>query len=139
MKGCPPNDFGGWPARISILTVALALALAGCSNGLTADGALMPGTKVDRYTVGDPLECPTNGATLCDDYLRLATDTAIGKRGVAPTAIVGHRFYNEGIPTPPGATLSGPPVTIVVFDLADGSRVAVGVHCGVGPCQVIDR
>lgn len=67
----------------------------------------------------------------------MATDIATGKRGVPADSIVGHRFYYEFLP--PGMSLGGPQVVVVVFDLADGSRVAVGVYCGVGPCQVVNR
>lgn len=44
--------------------------------------------------------------------------------------------YRESIP---GTVDGSSSVGIVVLDLADGSRVAVGVYCGVGPCQVVAR
>jgi hypothetical protein len=125
------------PGGVPRLALVLALALAGCSSRLNADGSLVSGTVIDHYTIGGPLDCPANGDATCDEYLRIATGTATGKLGVAPSAIVAHRFYRESIP--PGTTLGGPPVGIVVFDLADGSRVAVGVYCGVGPSQVVPR
>lgn len=136
MKG-----FGlGWwrrrPGGVAKLALVLALALAGCSSGLTASGALPSGTVIDGYTIGNPLDCPAHGNATCDEFLQIATDTATGKRGVAAAAIVDHRFYSEFIP--PGAATSGA-AGIVVFDLADGSQVAVGVYCGVGPCQVMPR
>ena len=59
-----------------------------------------------------------------------------GKRTGEPVR-VGHRLYGEFIP--PGAFSGGGAVGIVVFDLGDGSRVAVGVYCGVGPCQVMPQ
>jgi hypothetical protein len=117
--------------------LATTLALAACGSGLTADGALVSGTVIDRYRIGDPLDCPVNGDPTCDEMVRIATDTATGERGVAPSAIVGHRLYYEF--RPPGMTSGGGTVGIVVFDLADGSRVAVSVGCGVGPCHVVNR
>jgi hypothetical protein len=124
----------GWVARLALV---LTMPLAGCSNGLNADGSLVSGTVIDRYTIGGPLDCATIRDATCDEYLRIATDTATGKRGVAPASIIAHRFYYESIS--PGSTLGGPPVAVVVFDLANGSRVAVGAYCGVGPCQVVPR
>ncbi len=117
--------------------MVLALALAGCSNSFNADGSLVSGTVVDRYKVASLADCPDDRDPTCDESLRIATDIATGKRGVPADAIVGHRFYYEFLP--PGMSRGGPPVVIVVFDLADGSRVAVGVYCGVGPCQVVNR
>lgn len=125
------------PGRLVKLALVLVLALAGCSNGLTPSGALVSGTVIDRYTIGDPLECAAIRDSTCDEFLRIATETATGKRGVVPAAIVGHRFYTEF--KPPGTTSGGGTTGIVVFNLADGSRVAVGVYCGVGPCQVVSR
>ncbi len=113
-----------------------AIVLAGCSGGSTASGALVSGTVVDHYTLGTPLDCAAYADATCDEYLRVATDTATSKRGVAPAAIVGHGFYQESIP---GTAEGSSTVGVVVLDLADGTRVAVGVYCGVGPCQLVER
>lgn len=118
------------------LTALMQAALAGCSSGPTASGALVAGTVIDHYTLGAPLDCAAYRDATCDEYLRIAIGTATTKRGVAPVAIVGHRFYRESIP---GTVDGSSSVGIVVLDLADGSRVAVGVYCGVGPCQVVAR
>lgn len=126
-----------WRRRPGALAFVLALALAGCANGLTASGDLVSGTVIDRYKIGDPLDCGVNGDPTCDEMLRIATDVATSKRGIASSAIVEHRLYTEFIP--PGSTSGGGMVGIVVFDLGDGSRAAVGVYCGVGGCQVVNR
>ena len=137
MKGSGLEWWRRRPGGVAKLASVLALAVAGCSSGLTASGALVSGTVIDRYTIGDPLDCPAHGDVRCDEFLRIATDTATNNRGVAPAAIVGHRLYSEFLP--PGTFSGGGAVGVVVFDLADGSRVAVGVYCGVGPCQVMPR
>lgn len=40
------------------LALVLALALAGCSSSLNADGSLVPGTVVDRFKVAGLADCP---------------------------------------------------------------------------------
>jgi hypothetical protein len=137
MKGFGPGWWEGGSPVVGKVALLLSLALAGCSNGVTASGALVSGAVIDGYTIADPLDCPANGDPRCDEMVRIATETATGERGVAPSAIVGHRLYTEF--KPPGTTSGGGTIGIVVFDLADDSRVAVGVYCGVGPCQVVNR
>jgi hypothetical protein len=137
MKGFSLDRRRRRPGSVAKLALVVALGLTGCTNGLTASGDLVTGTVIDRFTIGDPLNCAAVRDATCQDFLRIATDTAINKRGIALASIVGHRFYTEFIPA--GSALGGPPVGVVVFDLDNGSRVAVGVYCGVGPCQVVPR
>jgi hypothetical protein len=122
---------------LALAVLAGALVVVACSNEPPANGALAPGTMIEHYHIGAPLDCSASAASTCDDYLRVALDTATTKRGIAPDAIMDHAFYQESIPdTTEG---SSPHIAIVVLDISDGSRVAVGVYCGVGPCQVVDR
>jgi len=123
-------------ALVMALTALMQVALAGCSSEPAASGALVAGTVIDHYTLGAPLDCATYSDGTCDEYLRIAIATATTQHGVAPAAIIGHRFYRESIP---GTVDGGSSVGIVVLDLADGSRVAVGVHCVVGPCEMVTR
>ena len=136
MKGLGPDRWRPrWPLAIA-LTAFMQAALAGCSSGPAASGVLGPGTVIDHYTLGAPLDCAAYRNGTCEEYLRIAMSTVTTKRGFAPGAIVGHRFFGESIP---GTVEGTSTVGIVVLDLADGSRVAVGVYCGVGPCQVVAR
>ena len=123
--------------RAAAMIIVFALALGGCSTTLNPDGSLVSGAVVDRFKIGDRADCPDQDDPTCDGSLRLATEVVTGQRGIEADSIVGHRFYYESVPA--GTTLGGPPVTVVVFDVADGSRVAVGAYCGVGPCQVVRR
>jgi hypothetical protein len=125
-----------WPLGIALLSLMHAMALAACSNAPTASGALVPGMVIDHYTLGNPIDCIEYRDPTCQDYLQVATDIASDERGVARSAIVGHHFFRESIPGTPAGSSS---VVIVVLDLADDSRLAVGVHCGVGPCHLVKR
>ena len=116
--------------RALAAVAALALMLAGCA------GPVGPGSVIDGYKIGDPNDCTFAADPVCDDAFIVAIDTATGKRGVDPNVIGDHRFFSEYIP--PGYVLSGS-TFIVVFDLVDGSQMAVGVYCGAGPCQAVSR
>ncbi len=121
---------------MATLVWLLAVALAACSSPPAASRTLGPGTMIDHYTLGDPIECIEYRDPTCEDYLQVATDIATDERGVAASAIVGHRFYHESIP---GTSAGSSSVVIVVLALADDSSLAVGVYCGVGPCHVVNR
>lgn len=110
-----------WPRAtpgVAGLALVLAVGLAGCSSSLNPDGSLVAGTVVDRYKVAGLADCPDDRDPTCDESLRLATEIVTGNRGVPADSIVGHRFYYEFLP--PGMSRGGPPVVVVVFDLADG-------------------
>jgi hypothetical protein len=136
MKGLGVGWWRSWPLGLVLVSLMQATALAGCSNGSTASGPLLSGMVIDHYTLGDPIDCNAHRDPTCEEHLQVAMGTATDKRGVAPEAIAGHHLFRESIPgTRPGSSS----LIIVVFDLADGSRVAVGVYCGVGPCHVVNR
>jgi hypothetical protein len=128
--------FRAWPLSVAFVSMLCALALAGCSSGPSGSGALVSGMVIDHYTLGDRIDCEAYLDPTCDDYLQVAMDEATTDRGVGAAAIVGHHFYSESIP---GTSSGRSSVVIVVFDLANGARAAVGVYCGVGPCQVVRR
>jgi hypothetical protein len=123
--------------RRSGLVVLLAAALwaTGCTrlpgtSGATGDALVPNGTVVDGYRVGSLLDCQTG----CDDALSFAQESAIKERGLDPSAISDVHVYAPFIPE--GMRSTGGSY-IVVYDLPDSAQMAIGVHCGVGPCQVI--
>ena len=89
---------------------------------------------VDGFPIGEPTPC----AQHCAEWTRLAR-AALDEREHAHVEVVGARTFREGhIPDlyGPGVlyTRSGT-LTVVVFDLPDGSIRATGVYCGVGGCR----
>ena len=145
----------------------LALALAGCSSVLPPGGVapaspaaagpspraaiLAPETVIDEYKVGAPVECPLDPSVphdypitdamvkevnaRCDEVLRIAKAAVIERHSLDSGVIGNYRVYSPFVA--PGHALSAP-AYIVVFDLADGSNVAGGVFCAIGPCQVMN-
>lgn len=118
--------------------LAVALVLGACSRAPTAEGVASPtsdasaaaqhvlenGTVVDGIRVGIATDCVGPD---CDTRLKLATAAAIARHGLAPTALGAPQFYMPYIT--PGATLGSGGGAIVVFDLGDGSQVAVYTYC----------
>jgi hypothetical protein len=127
------------PIWSSIAVLVLWLTVAGCSRLLltpeqafpaTDPGALANGSVVDGHHIGHLLDC----STTCEDALAIAKTSAVSTRDLDPNAITRVRVYVPFIPA--GATTSGGGY-VVVYDLFDGSRMAIRVHCGVGGCQVV--
>jgi hypothetical protein len=88
---------------------------------------------IDGFPIGNPTPCVQH----CAEWTQLAR-TALDQRDPNHAEIAVVRMFNEGhIPDlyGPGVlyTRSGR-LTVVVFDLADGSVRATGVYCGVGGC-----
>lgn len=118
------------------LTCLLALLVFDCAAGPTS-GLRAPGTVIDGFTIGVPWTCaPQRVPTDCDEFIRIAR-ASVTNRGVDPDDIVVQNIYVEALTA--GGALGGPSVAVVVFDLAEGSQVAAGAYCGVGPCQPVTR
>lgn len=125
------------------MVAALALILAACSGPSNAGsaapagqspGTLAIGTVVDDIRVGEAFECGSANPE-CDVRLRLAREAAIQRHGLTPDAIGAARFYLTYLP--PGAAYGSGSNAIVVFDVDDGSQVAVETSCFDG-CFVVD-
>jgi hypothetical protein len=93
------------------------------------------GPIVDGFPIGAPATCAPR---ICDEWIRLAL-SALEDREPAHAQVLNVRTYYEDLTNP---VLYDPKVVhrrtgtvvVVVFELADGSRRATGVYCGVGPC-----
>ena len=126
-------------ARRAVLATTVALMLTACTR-LPAGGAAAPassgpdllpiGSVIDGHLVGPVLDCSKG----CDDALSFAKESAIETRGLDPNAIVDVQVYKPFVSEGGAATGGG---FVVVYDLADGSSLAIRVHCGVGDCQVV--
>lgn len=128
----------------------LALLLAGCSSALTVGGVasgasqpaasqaaatkqvLAPRTVIDGIQVGSPIDCAA--PVDCSAILSFAKTAATSTRGLVPGTIAGTSLYTPYVPANMFSTGGG---YVVVYDLADGVQMAIRVHCGVGPCQVV--
>lgn len=123
--------------RIAILTAVIVLG--GCVAGPGAAASLTPGAtrpsldpgKYANTTInGFPLARQVDCADQCASHLALAR-TALDNSSPAHAQIVKEFIYAEGN----GIERSGS-YKVTVFELADGSVVAVGISCaGVNPCQ----
>jgi hypothetical protein len=146
----------------------LALTLAGCTSALPAGGGaptaaaaagtspaeqgwLAPETVVDEYKVAGPIECPLDPTrphdylvtdavikevnARCDEVVQIATAAVLKRHSLDSTTIGTSRVYSPYLD--PGHEFSAP-AYIVVFDLADGSQVAGGVFCAIGPCRFMN-
>lgn len=127
------------PVLSSLVALAVLLPLAGCSTLPTPAGAataapapavLPDGAIIDGHQVGQILDCSAR----CEDVLSFAETSAIATRSLDPEAITDVRVYVPFVP--PGMTATGGGY-VVVYDLAHGVRMAIRVHCGVGPCQLV--
>jgi len=131
----------------------LAFTLAGCSGAIGAaspapaapsvsqQATIAPATVIDGFTIGDRLDttsCPS-GDVVCtaaaDADAKLVRDALLAAHpGLDAAAIAALHWYSEILP--PGYEQSGS-FTIAVFDLADGSRAAMGLACGVTDCKAV--
>jgi hypothetical protein len=93
------------------------------------------GPIVDGFPIGAPATCAPDR---CDEWVRLAR-SVLEDRDPAHAEVINVRIYLEDLTNPllfePGVLhrRSGT-LVVVVFELADGSKRAAGVYCGVGPC-----
>lgn len=120
-----------------LLLLALFLTMTGCTRlpteagaAATEPAALPSPTMVGGHQLGPVIDC----STTCKDVLSFAETSAISTLSLDPVAIMNHVVYAPFIPA--GMTSSGGGY-VVVYDLNDGSQLAIRVHCGVGDCQVV--
>lgn len=116
------------------------MVLGGCVAGpnvaatLAPPGSVRPSTDPGKYankTInGFPLARRVECADPCASNISLAR-AALDKASPAHAHVVEESLYAEGN----GVVRSGS-YTVAVFELTDGSVVAVGISCaGVNPCQ----
>jgi hypothetical protein len=111
-----PSRFGPWFTRL----IGAPIATAELANGDIVDG----------YMVGPILDCSTG----CDDALTFAKTSAVESRGLDVSTIKEVHVFRPFMPA--GASSGGGGGYIVVYDLADGSRMATGVYC-FDRCQLV--
>ncbi len=110
----------------TFLAVALlaAVALGACTSHEGPNG------QVDGWSIGEAAQCRGDDSR-CRAMIQIATERLAG-RDFGHAAIVRTTLHQEGLyPNRDGELgqifYSGGPPTIVVFQLADGSRRAIGV------------
>jgi hypothetical protein len=111
-----PSGFGPWFTRLLGAPIATA--------------ELVNGDIVDGYMVGPILDCSTG----CDDALTFAKTSAVESRGLDVSTIKEVHVFRPFMPA--GASSGGGGGYIVVYDLADRSRMATGVYC-FDRCQLV--
>jgi len=115
--------------RVCVIAIAILTVLSACAGPEGLDSA-SPSARdgVDGWMVGGQLECSWR----CELRLAIAHQ---GLDVMHPNhaAVVSQRTFAE-LQTP-GVGRSGPFI-IVVFELADGSKSAVGVECNIEGCYV---
>jgi hypothetical protein len=95
-------------------------------------------STIDGFPIGQfQSECSPQSATCLDSQTIAALDAR--DRGHPPIVRVRRYGIDLGRTCPPGSLcLATGGMTIVVFDLADGSRHAIGTSCaGIGPCAAV--
>jgi hypothetical protein len=122
--------------------IVVALAIAGVVlTGLLLRPRVLAGPIVDGFPLATALDCATSFDS-CGELTALAR-SAFDIREPHHPSVVSSTVYNEDINNPLlfdnsiGHARSGS-VRVVVFDLADGSRGAAGVYCGVGGCVPLE-
>jgi len=103
--------------------IVAVLIVWGC-GGLTSDG-VKAGATIDGITLGPEITCDS-----CAEI-----DAAAGRKleSSRPNHAVVSETLHFADPLPSGAERSGTS-TVVIFNMADGSRAAYLVYCGVGGC-----
>ena len=133
-----------------VAVVVLAVALAGlwwatahhpqpACEPVTSGDAIACST-IDGFPIGQfESECTPKSNTCLDNQTLAALDAK--DLGHSPIVRVRRYAIDLGRTCPRGShCLSTGGLTIVVFDLADGSRHAIGVSCaGIGPCSAVPQ
>jgi hypothetical protein len=121
----------------SAFFVVLGLLAAACA--IAPDPApAAPGPIIDGFPIGRLLDCGLSRSAPCHEVLPLAR-AAFDSRVPDHPEILATSFFMEDINNP---AIFDPRVLharsgtliVVVFNLADGSKHAAGVYCGVGGC-----
>jgi hypothetical protein len=137
--------------RVWIVAAGLVLAVAATGLWATApnsrptcqplaSGDSVACSTIDGFPVGQfESECSPQSDACVNSQTLAALDTR--DRGHAPIERVRRYEIDLGRTCPPGRIcLRTGGLTILVFDLADGSRHAIGVGCaGIGPCSAVPQ
>ena len=113
------------PMRAVAVVALLVAAYGGPTGAATPGQDLVPGTLVGDLRIGERVDCSP-----CE----VLTPAAIARLDATipnHAAIVRISYFMD--PLPSGAKRSGIS-TVAVLDLADGTRSAILVYCGVGGC-----
>ena len=105
-----------------------------------ASGDSVACSTIDGFPIGQfQSECSPQSATCPDSQTIAALDAR--DRGHPPIVRVRRYGIDLGRTCPTGSLcLATGGLTIFVFDLADGSRHAIGVSCaGIGPCSAVPQ
>lgn len=118
---------------VAVIVLGGCVAGPGQAASQTAGAArpsLDPGKYANTTISGFPLANQVDCADQCASHLALAR-AALDKSSPAHAEVAKEFVYAEGN----GIKRSGS-YTVIVFELANGSVVAVGISCaGVNPCQ----
>lgn len=103
-----------------------------------ASGDSIACSTIDGFPVGQfSSECSPQSDACLDSQTLAALDT--NDRGHAPVLRMRLFQIDLGRVCAPGQMCSSN-YSVVVFDLADGSRRAIGIRCvGIAPCQAVPR
>ena len=102
-------------------------------------GSIVPNARIDGWSVGEPIAC-VQSTPDCDVFISLAIE-GLGNRDPGHAPIVTTVLYNEGLYPNKQSELveifrSSAGVWVAVFQLADGSRRAIGVGNVLGDPMV---
>lgn len=131
----------GRVASLGMLTALVGCSVAATSNPSKASegesvsvsaASLSDGSVVDGIRVGEPIDCVGPD---CAIRIELAEEAAMSRHGVPSSALGAPNFYLPHIPA--GAALGTGGGSIVVFDVDDGSMVAVHTYC-FSDCFVVE-
>ena len=101
---------------------ALALLLGACSRSVL---------MIDGFPVGTATVCQRDFSPSCEQIIDTAL-AAFEERDPDHVAIKQTTVHDEDRSTFPEGVVRSGSIAVVVFDLADGTRRAVGAYCGPG-------
>jgi hypothetical protein len=120
--------------RLFLRTILPVAAVAACGIG-----AIEPNDRIDGWSVGEPIACEQS-TPRCDILIPLAI-TGLADRDPGHAPIVSTALHDEGLyPNKQGNLVevvrSSTAVWVAVFQLADGSRAAIGVGNVLGDPRI---